>query len=92
MKNTRMILTALTATATGVLLGLLYAPNKGSATREKITKKSQEYSDYIVDRVDDFVDTVSQPLEDMGEDAERLADKAKSKAKKVTAEANSKMN
>ncbi|MEX1261851.1 MAG: YtxH domain-containing protein [Balneolaceae bacterium] len=92
MKNTRMILTALSATATGVLIGLLYAPNKGTATREKITKKSQEYSDYIVDRVDDFVDSVSRPLEDMGDEAERLADKAKSKAKKATADANSRMS
>lgn len=92
MKKTRMILTAISATASGVLIGMLFAPNKGSATREKITQKSQEYSDYIVDKVDDFVDTVSRPLEDLGEDAEQLADKAKSKAKKVTAEANSKMS
>lgn len=92
MKNTRMILTALSATATGVLLGLLYAPNKGTATREKITKKSQEYSDYIVDKVDDFVDSVSRPLKDIEEESERLADKAKSKAQKATADANSKMS
>ena len=47
--NTSKILTAILA---GVVVGLLIAPDKGSETRRKVSKKVNEVSDVINDAID----------------------------------------
>ena len=58
--NTRnLILGALAGVAAGALLGILLAPDKGSMTRQKISKKSREYVDEVKEKVDDLIDDIS---------------------------------
>ncbi|MEI2738416.1 MAG: YtxH domain-containing protein [Chitinophagaceae bacterium] len=48
MKNTQKILIALGAgLAIGGVLGVLYAPDKGSETRRKISEKGRKLSDKV---------------------------------------------
>ncbi|WP_281321889.1 YtxH domain-containing protein [Flavobacterium aestivum] len=45
MKTNKIILSAIGGAATGALLGVLFAPKKGSETRKTILNKSHDYVD-----------------------------------------------
>lgn len=83
MRNSTFLLTTISAAATGVALGVLFAPRKGEATREQLSKKSQEYADYAADRFDELVDAVSKTINEAEEQTASLASKAKTKASKT---------
>jgi len=63
----------LTGVAVGVLLGVLFAPDKGSSTRRKIADQGRD----LKDRFSDFVDGLSSRFEEAEEEAEEFADKTK---------------
>lgn len=89
MKALHIITTTLGATVIGVALGILFAPYKGSKTRNKISKKSHKYSERIADSFDDFLDTVSHSFKNIETKTSRLAKEGKGQAGKVAAELNS---
>lgn len=72
MKTTSIVITTLLIGATGVIAGTLFAPNKGSRTRNRIAKKGQGYKDYLVDNINDLSETVSHPFENLNEQKDRL--------------------
>lgn len=72
MKSSAKILVALAAgAAIGGVLGILFAPDKGSATREKISDKAKDVSDSIKD----YVSASKEKLERMRENLETKLDK-----------------
>ncbi|MDZ7719891.1 MAG: YtxH domain-containing protein [Balneolaceae bacterium] len=89
MKALKIITTTLGATVIGVALGILFAPNRGSNTRHKISKKSHKYADHLSDSFDGFLDTISHSFESVENETARLAKKGKDQAKKVAADLNS---
>ncbi len=89
MKTSTIILNTLLASAAGVVIGMLFAPQKGSKTRRQISEKNHQYSDYVADKFDNFIDSVSHPLESIEDETKRLARKANVSAKKVASEVNS---
>ena len=51
MNNTGKILTAFAAGATaGAILGILFAPDKGSETRKKISEQGKKFTDDVKDK------------------------------------------
>jgi len=61
--NTKIIGALLIGTAIGGLLGVLFAPNKGSKTRKKILTKSGKISGVVKDKLHDFVGQVKKETE-----------------------------
>jgi gas vesicle protein len=72
----------LTGFLAGVVAGILFAPDKGSETRKKISQKGKD----LKDRFNDFVDSISEEFHSMKDDAEDLAQKGKQKAQAYTSE------
>lgn len=68
MNNTGKILTALAAgVAAGAILGVLFAPDKGSETRRKINEQGKK----IADDVKDKFSKGKEKLSDLQEDIEQ---------------------
>jgi len=76
MKNSSRVLVALAAgAAIGGILGILFAPDKGSATREKIADKAKDMSD----SVKDYVSAGKDKLEEMKSNLEAKLGKVNQK-------------
>jgi gas vesicle protein len=63
--------------ATGVLVGMLFAPDKGSETRKKISETGTD----LKSRFNDFIDSLSNKADEMADDLSAEANGFASKAK-----------
>ncbi|HRN48617.1 MAG TPA: YtxH domain-containing protein [Niabella sp.] len=54
----------------GLLVGVLFAPDKGTATRKKIADKGNELKNQFAD----FIDSVADKFESFGDDEEEYAE------------------
>jgi gas vesicle protein len=49
--------------AAGALLGILFAPDKGSETRKKVVSKGEEVTDGLKNKFNDLIDELNQKIE-----------------------------
>ena len=68
MSSGKVILGILAGAAAGAMLGILFAPEKGSTTRKKILSKGEEYADELKEKFNEFVDKVSEKFESTKEE------------------------
>jgi gas vesicle protein len=68
--------------AAGLLVGVLFAPDHGSATRGRIARRGRE----LKDKFDDLVDSLSSKFDDLKEEGDAFAEKAKEKARSYSTE------
>jgi gas vesicle protein len=47
----------------GAILGVLYAPEKGSVTRENIARKTEDYAEAVKEKFNEFIDSVNDKLD-----------------------------
>ncbi len=72
MKSKNVILGVLAGAATGALLGILFAPEKGSKTRKKILDKKDDYVGALKDQFNEFIETIGSKYEKTLNDAENM--------------------
>ncbi|MDP2388172.1 MAG: YtxH domain-containing protein [Bacteroidota bacterium] len=60
MDNGKLVICVLAGAAVGTLLGVLFAPDKGSETRKKISGKSLDSVDDIRNKLADLIGTSYQ--------------------------------
>ncbi len=87
MNKGKVILGVLAGIAAGTTLGILLAPDKGSYTRHKISKKGNDYVDGLSEKFNDFIESVNNRFEKIKDDAIHMAKHGNAKAE----EAQSKM-
>ncbi|HSO86764.1 MAG TPA: YtxH domain-containing protein [Draconibacterium sp.] len=69
MSSGKVLLGVLAGVAAGALVGILFAPEKGSTTRRKIVSKGEEYVDDLKEKFGEFVDKVAEKFETAKEEA-----------------------
>ncbi len=77
MKTNKIVLGVLGALAVGTLIGVLFAPDKGSNTRNRIIKKSSSTSDEIKGAFDKALHTVTDKYNSLFRKEELLAKQGK---------------
>jgi gas vesicle protein len=65
MSSGKVIMGVLTGLAVGALLGVLFAPDKGSVTRGKIKTKGKDYANDLQDKLDDFLTGLNDKFDRM---------------------------
>jgi len=82
MSSGKVLLGVLAGVAAGALLGILFAPEKGSDTRKKISKKAEGYTDTIKEKFNEFVNDISEKYEKVKEGVDDFAGNGKHKTDK----------
>jgi len=75
MKNSKTIIGILGGVAVGALIGVLFAPGKGSNTRRKIIKKSTAATDDLKEHLNNIVNSVSEKYNSLVKKGEELVEK-----------------
>jgi gas vesicle protein len=73
MSSGKVLLGVLAGVAAGAMLGILFAPEKGSTTRRKIVSKGEEYVDDLKEKFSEFVDKVADKFESAKEEIKNEA-------------------
>ena len=63
MSSSKIITGLLIGAGVGVVLGILFAPDKGVDTRKKISKKSADLTGTLKSKFNDLIDSISEEIE-----------------------------
>lgn len=85
MSTQNVLIGVLAGVAAGALLGILFAPDKGSNTRKKIVKTGEDASDAVKEKFNEFLEAISQKYEKVKDDVSEFAENHKSKTEKAKA-------
>lgn len=59
MNTGKIVLGVVGGIAIGALLGVLFAPEKGSITRRNISRKGEEYMDDVKDKFNEIIENIT---------------------------------
>ncbi|HBE42410.1 MAG TPA: gas vesicle protein [Bacteroidales bacterium] len=68
MSSGKVLLGVLAGLAAGALVGILFAPEKGSVTRKKMSKKAEDFADGLKEKFNEFLDDISEKFEEVKEE------------------------
>lgn len=79
MNTGKVLLGVLAGVAAGALLGVLFAPAKGTETRKKISKKGTDYADGLKNQFGELVGSVTEKFERVKDEAMAVSENGKIK-------------
>lgn len=75
MNTGKALLGLLAGVAAGALIGILFAPDKGSDTRKKIAKKGKDYADDLTVKLNDLMEDVSEKVDSVVKKVKEFTEK-----------------
>ncbi|WP_396153432.1 YtxH domain-containing protein [Flavobacterium sp.] len=88
MKSGNVVLGIVGGLAAGAILGVLFAPDKGSNTRKKIARKSGELKDNVKESFNEFLTSVEDQYHDLTSKAEDMMEEGKANLDRINHELN----
>jgi gas vesicle protein len=82
-KTSRTLLAFLLGATAGALVGILYAPDKGVNTREKLSFLLEKYRKQLEELIEQLVSSKNIPSSQAKTEGEKVIKDAKSKAEKL---------
>ncbi|WP_373511935.1 YtxH domain-containing protein [Persicitalea sp.] len=82
-KATSNLFFYITGCATGIFLGILYAPQKGEITRDRLTFRLSKYKEQIEKLIADLVDSADFPESMAKAEGEKVVSDAREKAERL---------
>jgi gas vesicle protein len=80
MSAGKVLLGVLAGVSAGALLGILFAPDKGKVTREKISHKGEEYAGSMKKKFKETRDNIAEKYDKVKEEVTDYAEKHKTRA------------
>jgi gas vesicle protein len=74
MNTGKVVLGTLAGLAIGGILGVLFAPEKGSVTRLKIRDQGNDYADKLKLKYNEFADTIAEKMHSAKEFAQEMVE------------------
>jgi len=85
MSIQKVLLGVLAGAVAGTVIGILYAPEKGSTTRRKFSRKSYDYTDELEEKFNELIDNITEQFQTVVEEVNLMADAERLKTEKVKA-------
>ena len=89
MSTSKTLLGFIAGAAVGAALGILFAPDKGTETRKKISDQGNDLADNIKGKFTDLVDGVKEKFSSLKGEADDAVDKGYSAYNRTKSEFNS---
>ncbi|HCL82974.1 MAG TPA: YtxH domain-containing protein [Chitinophagaceae bacterium] len=86
MRTSKILLGFLAGAAVGAIIGILFAPDKGTETRRKISDQGNDLADNLKGKFTDLVDGVKEKFTAVKSEAENVAGKGYSAYNRAKAE------
>ena len=89
-KGSNSLLAFLTGAATGAIMGVLYAPDKGENTRDRLSFLIDKYRKKLDEVLDEFMEgkELSESSNEAKEEGQKIVNDAKEKAEKLLDDVN----
>jgi gas vesicle protein len=88
MSTGKVVLGTVAGLAIGGILGILFAPEKGSVTRKQIMDKGNDYADELKSKYNEFADSLTEKLQSAKEFAQELVENGKAEFDEAKNDAN----
>jgi gas vesicle protein len=85
MSIEKILIGVLAGAVAGTVLGILYAPDKGSNTRKRFSRKSYTYSDELEEKFNELIDSITEQFQTVVEEVNLMADAERLKSEKLKA-------
>jgi gas vesicle protein len=89
MSTSKVLLSLLAGAVVGAAVGILFAPDKGSETRRKISEESNDLANNLKNKFNDFVDEAKEKFSSIKSETEDVAEKGYTAYNRSKAEFNS---
>jgi len=92
MSAGKVLVGVIAGAAVGALAGVLFAPDKGTETRKKISKKSTDTMDELKEKMEEMLDVLTHKFQGVKNDLGNMVDKEMKIAEELKQSVKNKMS